>query len=252
MSGAPFDHVYLSPHLDDAAFSCGGAIAGARARGERVLVVTVCAGIPGSEVVPPAFVEAVYRQAGLSAADVVRLRLEEDLRAMHLLDVEHQWSEELDAILRSPDRYSTLLSLCGPVAQGEPLVAAAQKLARTVAPGALLHAPLGAGSHVDHVVVSDAALSAGRPVVLYEDLPYAALDPNAVVRRLLELGEDLVEVVTDISVTLGRKIAAVECYGSQGGSASRMTSLLEEYAGAVGAGVPSERGFARPERRGAT
>ncbi len=41
-----YDHVYLSPHLDDAALSCGGAIARHVAAGQRVLVVTICSAVP--------------------------------------------------------------------------------------------------------------------------------------------------------------------------------------------------------------
>ena len=39
-------HVYLSPHLDDAVLSCGGMIHRQAQAGERVVVVTVCAGDP--------------------------------------------------------------------------------------------------------------------------------------------------------------------------------------------------------------
>ena len=40
-------HVYLSPHLDDAVLSCGGAIHRAGAAGEAVLVITVFAAEAG-------------------------------------------------------------------------------------------------------------------------------------------------------------------------------------------------------------
>ena len=41
--------LYLSPHLDDAALSCGGQIAQATRQGRRVLIVTVMAGDPPME-----------------------------------------------------------------------------------------------------------------------------------------------------------------------------------------------------------
>ncbi|WP_322493922.1 hypothetical protein [Chloroflexus sp.] len=37
-----YQHIILSPHLDDAALSCGGSIAAAVAADEPVLVVTIC------------------------------------------------------------------------------------------------------------------------------------------------------------------------------------------------------------------
>ena len=45
-----YDALYLSPHLDDAALSCGGQIAQATRRGARVLIVTVMAGDPPVDV----------------------------------------------------------------------------------------------------------------------------------------------------------------------------------------------------------
>src|SRR5258705_8534487 len=73
-----YDHIYLSPHLDDAALSCGGAIARHANAGARVLVVTLCTAAP-----PPAgpfsdFANAVHQSWGLASAEVVRARLRED------------------------------------------------------------------------------------------------------------------------------------------------------------------------------
>ena len=39
-----YDHVYVSPHFDDVAASCGGKILEQKDRGESVLVVTVFTG----------------------------------------------------------------------------------------------------------------------------------------------------------------------------------------------------------------
>ncbi len=39
-----YEHIYLSPHLDDVALSCGGRIVKQRSKGENVLVVTVFTG----------------------------------------------------------------------------------------------------------------------------------------------------------------------------------------------------------------
>ena len=53
------DHLYLSPHFDDAALSCGGQIATFTAAGQSVLVVTITGGDPPAdaradgEIAPP-------------------------------------------------------------------------------------------------------------------------------------------------------------------------------------------------------
>ena len=41
-----YELVVLSPHLDDAALSCGGTLAEAGTRGGRALVVTLCTAVP--------------------------------------------------------------------------------------------------------------------------------------------------------------------------------------------------------------
>ena len=55
------DALYISPHFDDAVFSCGSQIYDRIQRGERVVVVTVCA------APPPALSELSPFAAGLHA-----------------------------------------------------------------------------------------------------------------------------------------------------------------------------------------
>ncbi|MEZ4728018.1 MAG: PIG-L family deacetylase [Caldilineaceae bacterium] len=47
-----YDAIYLSPHLDDVALSCGGQIFGATRTGQRVLIVTITAGDPPPPLFP--------------------------------------------------------------------------------------------------------------------------------------------------------------------------------------------------------
>ncbi len=50
---ARVDRLYLSPHLDDVALSCGGSIAKDREAGLRVLVVSVFSGQPDLDELGP-------------------------------------------------------------------------------------------------------------------------------------------------------------------------------------------------------
>ncbi len=238
-----FDHIYLSPHLDDAVFSCGGTIALQRARGERVLVVTVCAGVPSESAPPPPLLAEGLDALGITAAELVRHRLAEDRAAMAVLGVSYEWKEELDAIFRMPGHYGTLAGLLGPIADGDPLVPACRELARRVAPGAMLYAPLGVGEHVDHRIVCDAALSAGRPVLLYEDFPYAMNDVHALQRRASTFS--LTEELSFVDRGLELRIDASEQYRSQLRWMESLKVLVPAYAKRVGNGEPAER-FFRP------
>src|SRR4029450_9641251 len=93
-----YDHIYLSPHLDDAALSCGGAIARHSAAGARGLVVPICTASPRPEGPFRSFSEEMHRQWGLTAGEAVRARLHEDSLAMERLGADSLWVGMLDAI----------------------------------------------------------------------------------------------------------------------------------------------------------
>ena len=65
-----YDHIYLSPHLDDAALSCGGGIAAQRAAGERALVVTLCTAAPAPDMQFSDLALEFHRKWGLAPAEV--------------------------------------------------------------------------------------------------------------------------------------------------------------------------------------
>src|SRR5687767_377383 len=100
-----YDHVYLSPHLDDAALSCGGAIARHSMAGARVLVVTICTAAPPPEGPFSSFAEGQHRKWQLSPAEAMSTRLHEDSLAMEHLAADSMWVGMSDAIYRRPDAY---------------------------------------------------------------------------------------------------------------------------------------------------
>ena len=73
----PIDALYLSPHLDDAVYSCGGLIYQQTQAGQRVLVMTTCAGLPPSGPLSP-FAEALHTRWQVSATNAVTTRRTED------------------------------------------------------------------------------------------------------------------------------------------------------------------------------
>src|SRR5437773_7157487 len=101
-----YDHIYLSPHLDDAALSCGGAIARHANAGARVLVVTLCTAAPPAGPFSD-FANAVHQSWGLAPAEVIGARLREDDLALARLDADTYRAGLLDAIYRRPDAYNS-------------------------------------------------------------------------------------------------------------------------------------------------
>ena len=57
-----YDAIYLAPHLDDAALSCGGQIYQLTAVGKQVLIVTIIAGDPPQNVVYSDFARELHER----------------------------------------------------------------------------------------------------------------------------------------------------------------------------------------------
>lgn len=238
---APYDHIYLSPHLDDAALSCGGGIARFVANGHAVLVVNICSGSPAPDAEFSPFAQEMHGKWGLPAAEAVAMRRVEDNAALEILGVDAYQLDLLDAIYRMPAAYSDDPTLFGTVDACDSLVDALRLallplLARY--PEAILYAPLGVGRHVDHQVAYQVAVElirGGTSVAFYEDFPYVAAS-GALEQRLAELGggELFLPVVTPIDATLARKISAIDAYTSQiaslFGDAARMGYVVTSYA----------------------
>jgi LmbE family N-acetylglucosaminyl deacetylase len=215
---AGYNHVYLSPHLDDAALCCGGMIAAQGATGQRVLVVNICTAPPHPDAAFSNLAMDFHREWGLSPGEVVAARLREDEKSLAILGADSLHIGMLDAIYRHPAAYDRRETLFGVPDGGDPLLPALRGLIaelRERLPDAAFYAPLGAGQHVDHQITCQAALEvAGPGLALYEDFPYVAR-PGEVERRLEAIGLPLSPHSTPIDPTLNQKIAAMRAYTSQ-------------------------------------
>lgn len=215
---AGYAHVYLSPHLDDAALSCGGAIAAQTAAGQRVLVVNICTGAPSPDADFSALAREFHREWGLTPAQAVAARLREDAAALGTLGTDCLDVGMLDAIYRHPSAYNRRETLFNLPDEADPLMPAVRELVaalRERLPAAAFYAPLGVGLHVDHQITCRAALEAGIPgLALYEDIPYV-MRAGELERRIAMLGLSLSPHTTPIAATLPAKIAAVTAYASQ-------------------------------------
>jgi LmbE family N-acetylglucosaminyl deacetylase len=225
-----YDHIYLAPHLDDAALSCGGAIARHANDGARVLVVTLCTAAPPPDGPFSALAQAEHRGWGLAPAEVLNTRLHEDDLALEQLEAHTYRAGLLDAIYRRPDVYNTRDALFGSPAPDDSLFAATRQLIAALhsrVPRATFYAPLGVGNHVDHQIVYAAARDgAGAVMAFYEDFPYM-LWAGAFEQRMSALGRPFIASTIDIDTTLTRKIGAISAYASQ------LRSLFKEPAAAA-------------------
>jgi LmbE family N-acetylglucosaminyl deacetylase len=222
-----YDHVYLSPHLDDAALSCGGAIARHANGGARVLVVTLCTGTPPPNAPLSKFAQDHHVMWGFTPELAMAERQREDDLALERLDADTYRAGLLDAIYRMPEVYTDNDKLFGTPAADDSLLYSTRQLIAALyrrTPRATFYAPLGVGNHVDHQIVHTAAREgAGTVVAFYEDFPYM-LWPGAFEQRMRALGQRFVASTIDIDATLTRKIGAIGAYVSQ------LSSLFDEPA----------------------
>ncbi len=173
-------HVYLSPHLDDAVFSCGGLMAQQTSAGETVTVFTVCAGdSPVGELTP--FAYELHRRWGGSGSPMGARRAE-DLVACGRLGASVVHYTLVDAIYRrdadGQPLYESEPSIFGVLHPADE--ARVHELGAALEPAlpaeAEVYAPLGLGGHVDHRLTRRAAELLGRGLWYYRDLPYGLRD----------------------------------------------------------------------------
>ena len=177
------DWIYLSPHLDDAAFSCGGLIweqaQAGRQAGDNLAIWTICAGdpLPGRLSSLAGTLHARWGIAPDSGWEAVARRRAEDRRACRLLGATPRHFPIPDCVYRfregAPlyDSEEALFGELNPAETGlvEELSA---WLAQLVPPGANLVCPLTLGGHVDHRLVRRAAEKLNRELWYYADYPY--------------------------------------------------------------------------------
>jgi len=175
--------IYLSPHLDDAIYSCGGLIWEQVQAGQKVEIWTVCAGDPPPGPLSP-FAESLHTRWGV--VEVGEVRRAEDRRAVSWLGAGFRHLELPDCIYRrhlvsGQALYASEQAIFGEVHPAEAPVVAwlSNMLAENVPAGAGVVCPLTLGGHVDHRLVRAAAEQAGCVGSYYADYPYVAqVDAN--------------------------------------------------------------------------
>lgn len=250
-----YDQIYLSPHFDDAVLGAGGAIAQQSVHQRRVLVVTVCTGVPAEAAYASPFVQRTHALWKLDAEHVTQTRDREDSAALAIVGADGCGLGLLDAIYRRPDVYRDNDTLFGTVALDDTLVADLTANLHALMqryPQATLYAPLGIGLHVDHQIAYTAAACLARDgfsVAFYEDFPYVTV-PGALEQRMRHLeaqDETFVPQTLAIDATIEQKIRAIQAYASQldgvFGDASQAPAVVRRYARGVqpGAGIYGER-----------
>ena len=181
MAANSMDHLFISPHLDDAVLSCGGTIHQLTARGDNVTVMTIMAGDP-PEPIPETPIIKELHQRWRTRYNPVKQRRQEDRLALEHLGAEHEHCVLQDCVYRfgwaageKVALYPSEESLWHHVHPEDPTLAFLQTV--EVPRDINLYFPLGVGGHVDHLIVRDwgLLLANDRQLALnwYAEYPYS-------------------------------------------------------------------------------
>ncbi|WP_165423160.1 PIG-L deacetylase family protein [Ktedonosporobacter rubrisoli] len=236
-----YDFIYISPHLDDVAFSCSGTICSHRAQGLHILVVTLFTGDPKPPFSPLA---QTYHRLWQVPEDTsaYQARKAEDEKAMLALETDYLWLDWREVIYRITDlanlsEVNDYTVLC----QHDPLFPQLCQWfidLQAAYPNSTIVGPLGTGGHRDHRLIFQAALSVIDPdsLLFFEDFPYAAYLPG----ETFELAKayKLEKLEIDISPYLEQRIHVTSLYQSQLATLfyppSAFRNLIREYTAGGG------------------
>lgn len=190
------DTLIISPHYDDAVFSCGEFMSQVKTH-----VLTVCGGVPAD----PELLTEYDKKCGFTTSqNAMQMRARENHDALEYLEAVEGHFDFMDS------QYEQAINTQG---LKDMLWAQIKQAGRVLAPLGLLHP--------DHVLISDLVLELKSrftgELYLYEELPYRVVDPLQVPPRLAKLEYKILKRPhTDTwHNTLGAKEAAFSYYGSQ-------------------------------------
>jgi len=169
--------IYLSPHLDDVALSCGGLIWEQTQAGQSVEIWTICAGDPPPGSLSP-LAEELHRRWGVGR-EAPSQRRDEDVQSCTILGCNYRHFEIPDAIYRRHPKTGENLYYSDATILGEPAKSENQliksitsEITKYLPESPILVSPLTLGNHVDHQITRAAVERMNVPLAFYADYPY--------------------------------------------------------------------------------
>ncbi|MCS6836622.1 MAG: PIG-L family deacetylase [Anaerolineae bacterium] len=221
-------HLFLSPHFDDAAYSCGATIYRLASQGVRVAVLTIMAGGVPKPLPDTPLLRELHKRWQVDGCQAVKVRLREDKRALKHLKAQALYFDLPDCVYRVVDGhplYPTEAHLWGEIHPHDYaprlLTQSTQLTSELIGHRVeVIYAPLAVGRHVDHRIVRDWARMLSRirtewRLKFYTDFPYMR-DETAIHRALDDVDEALChEDACFTTLDLEARLKAMAEYKSQ-------------------------------------
>ncbi len=235
--------IYLSPHLDDVIFSCGGLIWEQTNSGQDVEIWTIFAA--DAPIDPLSlFAETLHDNWGLEE-NAVKIRREEDQKSSKIVGAAPHYLSYLDCIYRKSDSgnyyYQSDNDLFGGLDPGEVdlITALTDDLKDQLPADAQIVVPLSIGNHVDHEVTRKAASRLEIPLFFYADYPYARdADGKEILDFMRNSTDWEVEIYTVSERGIQRWQQAALAYQSQltifWESESALMEEIKEFSSSIG------------------
>jgi LmbE family N-acetylglucosaminyl deacetylase len=189
--------IFLSPHLDDAVFSCGGLISYLAVKGIKVEIWTVFSDQTEEVSSLTPFAQALHSRWQVGDYPY-KARKEEDEQACQLIGARLEHFGFQDCIYRRfPGTNEAVITsdddLLGPIKEGEfELVdQVTEELKYRLEEPSIWVCPSAMGGHVDHRIVRIAAQKVRKLLLYYADLPYAFSVPPQIIPGMIQFSLDI-------------------------------------------------------------
>lgn len=225
--------IYLSPHLDDAALSAGGLIYEQTQAGIPVEIWTFMCGDPQLSEYSP-FAQLLHKLWGFAdAEEAMRERRIEDTNAATILGAKAVHFDFLDCIYRRGKNGEWLyqeISIPAREADADLPAQIAAAITPRLQPDDVLVAQLSVGSHIDHVLVRQAAELLGRPLIYDIDMPYFLYKSDEFGTKAAGMKESTCRIT---EASLEPWIEAVAAYKSQLPSLNEVVNTPERARASI-------------------
>lgn len=170
-------YIFISPHLDDVALSCGGIVSYLSSNHHVVEIWTLFAGSPFDNHLSN-FALSLHERWNLSL-DAPKIRRIEDIKACKQLGAKYKHFQIPDCIYRKDQSNLPIVQqeedLYQPIPPSQIFLVdqIAGKIESLIAPKDIIISPLGIGNHLDHRITKAAIKKLSiNHLLFYEDYPY--------------------------------------------------------------------------------